>query len=293
MRTDDGHRLAARDPPGRERHTGGVPQRLRQRATTWSPPRRRRRRPGDHHAVRPGGGQPAGMQRGLQRARRRPSLAPAARISSSAARRSGGLPQLDAVAVLGDDLGDLVQHARRGVGRTPQMQMPAVVRAGLPVDPQARSDPGRQRPRRPAGPAGAGRRGPGDGPPGRRQHIAGGTAQVGEGPVQQGIRRGAPGEQTGEFGADVLRQRVMVGGAPAQIAPLAQIHRLRDGTEGGVGGHRHQHDAVLTAGLHQHVGHRAMGLLAGQQRGRPGGAQRRHEAVGLRAAVPGPTTPVR
>ncbi|MFF8313671.1 hypothetical protein [Streptomyces lydicus] len=53
------------------------------------------------------------------------------------------------VAVLGEHLGDFVQHPRRRVGRAAQMQEPAVVRAGAPVDPQVAGRPAQVRERAP------------------------------------------------------------------------------------------------------------------------------------------------
>ncbi|MEU7391600.1 hypothetical protein [Streptomyces tanashiensis] len=119
------------------------------------------------------------------------------------------------------------------------------------------------------------RRGPGDRPPAAGEQVAGGRAEVGEGEVEQFGRRRAAFQSAVEVDADVLRQRVVVRGATAELAPLPQVDGLGDRPEAGVRRDGEQGDPVAAAGVRELGGHLAVGLLPGEQGHRAGLAQAR------------------
>ncbi len=221
-------------------------------------------------------------QRLLQRPRVRRRAVPVQQGDQlPAGRPRGGGPARLPVAVPGEDLGDLVEHPRRRRVRVGQVQLPGVGRGAV-----GRLDAQRD-PLAAAAPApalrrdrGRGRR-TGDGAAARGQQVAGDPAQVRAGPVQQFGRSGAVLQQPAQLGADVLGQGEGPGRAAAEVAPLAQVHRLGHGAEAGPRGDGDDGHAVGAAGVHQLVGDPAVGLLAGEQGGGPGLGEGGDETVRL------------
>lgn len=189
--------------------------------------------------------------------------------------------------VLGEDVGHLVQDARRGPFGVEQVEVSDRVGGAVRFDAQRDSGGTPQALHALFRRQGHGGRGAREGSAGGAEDVAGRGSQVGEGAVEQGVQVRVGFQEGAEFPAYVLGQRVVVGGATAEVAPLSEVDRLGDGPEAGVRGYGDERDAACSAGVGEDVGDGAVRLLAGEEGRDPGRLKRRDEPVRLLGAVGG------
>lgn len=154
-----------------------------------------------------------------------------------------------AAARAAEEFGDLAQDPGRDLRLLGQVEVPGVEDGVVGLDAQGRARHVAQALRGLRCTEFGGSGGARDRAAAAGEQVAGGGAEVGEGAVEEVGRGRSSLQLPAEVVAYVLRQRVVVGGPAAELAPLPEVHRFRDRPEAGVRGDGEQGDAVLAAGV--------------------------------------------